>query len=175
MLMTGNMSNQQDRRNGEYQTGILDTSIIRKEHCRGGQAYKPQQFTHSERYSHIEHQDKKWKYKKKCSRIHAFIRQVHGCNRASIIDLGNKNSKRDSQILGKHKEQKTKETGSVGTHLGEHMSKLVQQDCHKWKYRRKEGHAGRQQITTQGTKEGGWTVMSRYQYKIMANKQAQLN
>eukprot|EP00972_Heterocapsa_arctica_P112474 16431990-Heterocapsa_arctica.AAC.1 len=130
MLMS-NMSNKQDNMNGEYQTGILDTSIIRQEHWRGGHVYKSQQFTHSERYRQIEYQDKKWKYKKKCSRIHVYTRQVHGCSRASI-DLENKNSKRDSQILGNHKEQNTKETGSVETHLGEHMNQIMQQDCHKW-------------------------------------------
>eukprot|EP00972_Heterocapsa_arctica_P064196 9472850-Heterocapsa_arctica.AAC.1 len=52
---------------------------------------------------------------------------------------------------------------------------MVQQDCHKWKYRRKEDHTGRQRITKQVTKKGGWTVRSKNQYKIMANRQSRLN
>ncbi len=83
---------------------------------------------------------------------HAYKGQVHECNRASNIDLGKRNSKKDSQSLGRYKEQDNEETGSVEQHLVEHRCKQEQHDCHKWKYRRrKDDHTGRHELVKQGT------------------------
>eukprot|EP00972_Heterocapsa_arctica_P079910 11774640-Heterocapsa_arctica.AAC.1 len=103
--------------------------------------------------------------------------QVHECSRASNIDLGKKIPKKDSQALGRYKEQNIEETGSVEQHLVEHRRKAEQHDCHKWKYRRrKEDYTGRHELERQGTTGGNWLDMPNMQYiGKLANKESLSN
>eukprot|EP00972_Heterocapsa_arctica_P112062 16429696-Heterocapsa_arctica.AAC.1 len=105
MLMVENIGNyRQYATNREYETGIFDKGNNQeespmKEDWSRGQGSFLAMHTHRELKEQKEYQDKKWKYKKTLERKQAYMGQVLGCNRASNIDLGKRNSKRDSHGL----------------------------------------------------------------------------